>query len=180
MDLRFRQHHRTSATALRRHSVTLVCGPPLGGKSFYVRQHALPGDLILDTDEIGSAISGQSVHETPAILKPFVFTARDAVLAELQRTVLPKRVWVIETAPDPQLRARLRSKWNASEVIMMLTPAEVCRERLLANPRPCARLDCRGEVSSVDWMALVYEWWQAYRPGDGERVILPPSNAPAA
>jgi 5-methylcytosine-specific restriction protein A len=143
------------------HTVTLVCGPPLAGKSTYVKQHAAPGDIIVDTDLLGCAISGMSVHDTPATLKPFLFAMRDAVLAQLRVTVEPRRVWVVETASDPDLRARLRSKWLASEVIVLLTPVSVCRARLLASPRP----------RRVDWIAAVENWWNSYKPARGETQL---------
>ena len=36
---------------------TVVTGPPCGGKSTHVREHAKPGDLIVDLDLIALALS---------------------------------------------------------------------------------------------------------------------------
>ena len=36
----------------------LVAGPPCGGKSTYATEHAAPGDLVLDFDDIVERITG--------------------------------------------------------------------------------------------------------------------------
>ena len=36
----------------------LVAGPPCGGKSTYATEHAVPGDLVLDFDDIVERITG--------------------------------------------------------------------------------------------------------------------------
>ena len=35
----------------------VVTGPPCGGKSTYVREHAKPGDFVIDLDRLALAIT---------------------------------------------------------------------------------------------------------------------------
>lgn len=37
--------------------VILVCGPPASGKTTFVRNHMVPGDIVVDLDAIMQAIS---------------------------------------------------------------------------------------------------------------------------
>ena len=34
----------------------VVCGPPASGKTTYVKQHMIPGDIVVDLDAIIDAI----------------------------------------------------------------------------------------------------------------------------
>ncbi len=43
--------------------LTIVTGPPAGGKNTYVDQHAAPGDLIIDLDMIAADLSGHHGHD---------------------------------------------------------------------------------------------------------------------
>jgi hypothetical protein len=143
--------------------VTLICGPPYGGKSTYVQERLQPGDLIIDTDAIGAALSGLPVHQTPDAFKPLLFAARDAVGAALEFYPFVKKVWVVECCPDPVTRTKVMQKWRASFTVILATPIEVCLGRMKANPRP-------GEV---DWEAAIRRWWNDYRPLPTDRVVEP-------
>jgi hypothetical protein len=83
-------------------SLTIVTGPPCGGKSTYVRDHAATGDIIIDLDRIGLAITTTDIehHDYPLPVRRVAMTVRDyaiqAALNQADRT----NVWIIECAPD--------------------------------------------------------------------------------
>lgn len=106
--------------------VTVVNGPPASGKNFYVAQHFLKGDLIVDIDLIFQALSGLSLYEHPEELLPFVAEARDAILARLHRTSKIKRAWIITTQKNVQ---SLANHLNA-KIVTISASKEECLNRL--------------------------------------------------
>ncbi len=117
--------------------VTLVCGPPLSGKSTLVRKRAKRGDLIVDFDALGAAVSGQPHHQLPHHLLPYAAAARDAVLeriAERRGGAEPPAVWVIAGLPERGERDAMATRLGAAEVVVLTTPAEECIGRLVDDP----------------------------------------------
>jgi hypothetical protein len=97
--------------------VTLVCGPSCAGKSTYVADHADPGDLILDQDEIGNAAMRRGLAQVAAM---------DTGTA-----------WVIRCCPGPDQRAALAQQIRADEIVLLL-PSEadlIARATHRPNPR---------------------------------------------
>lgn len=137
--------------------VTLVAGPPMAGKTTYVRQRAQPGDLILDWDELGAAISGLPAHQLPQHLMPYVAEARDAILTRLEQRrggSEPPRAWIIHTAPTREERDDYQRRHNA-DVVVLGTPADECIGRLLETP------DGRNQMQTAD---AIRTWWTRFTP----------------
>ena len=130
---------------------TVVCGPPGAGKTSYVRQHAQPGDLILDVDALYMALSGQPMYDKPAELLPFVIEARDAVIERLRQRSRANHAWVITLAPTESERQPYAE--DGADVVVLATPAEDCLARITADPER-ARWD--------GWTQLVESWWTSY------------------
>lgn len=128
--------------------ITLVCGPPGCGKTTFVAEHKLWGDLIVDLDAIASALSGLPSHEKPRGLMPFVWEARDAVLGKLARH--PVRAWIIATMPKLVERQRMAQRMGA-QVIVLDVGVEECLRRIVE----------RGGKADV-WRPLVAGWWEKY------------------
>ena len=90
----------------------MVSGPPLSGKTTYVKANARRGDLIVDVDWIFAALSGQPLHYDSEILLPFVASARDAILGRLMRKSELDRAWIVTSNPvaAQQIVRRLKAK----------------------------------------------------------------------
>lgn len=82
--------------------IRLITGPPASGKSTYVRDHAKPGDAIIDLD----LLDGDSV-------------LRAALEESLHLQGSQKDVWVTRTLPDPADRKGFAEYIKADSVITL-------------------------------------------------------------
>lgn len=128
--------------------VTLVWGPPCGGKNTYVNQHKSAGDLVVDFDAIITALGGSGSHDQPEHLRPFTFDCVDVVMRRLHSGdhVVP-RAWVIQSAPTRADRRPFRD----CEVVAVVPSEEICRERAMRE-RPEA------------WLGYIDAWFAKYEP----------------
>ena len=58
---------------------TLIYGPPCGGKTELVQKLRIRGDLVLDFDQVHSALSGLDLHDHHDAITPFVLDAIQAI-----------------------------------------------------------------------------------------------------
>lgn len=87
--------------------ITVITGPPCAGKSTHARQHAMPGDIIIDFDTIAQALGSPAGHGHEHHIAE---TAAAAWSAAVRETLLqcqgPRHAWVIDSKP---------STWRAGE-----------------------------------------------------------------
>jgi predicted kinase len=140
-------------------TVTLVAGPPCGGKNTYVLSQAGPADLVVDFDALAVALQPKgSTHGHVEAHKQFVFEARDAVLERLRLGGHGVRAaWVIASAPKKVDRERYRRRYGA-RVVVVSSPEEVCLRRAMGE-RP------------GDWYGYVRDWFAAYEPDPRDVVV---------
>jgi len=140
--------------------VVLVAGPPCAGKSTLVRSRRVPGDLVLDLDEIASMLSGQDLHgwDRRRWLGP-ALRARNAVLAQLGRRADWPRVWFIVSEPKAEVRDWWRRALGVSEVVVV-APDSVGDS--LAR-MPAGRGD--GTRSAIS------RWWRDYSSDPRDEVV---------
>jgi 5-methylcytosine-specific restriction protein A len=92
--------------------VVLVTGPPCAGKSSYVREHARPGDLVLDQDELGAAGMTRALGQVTAMADGTAWVIRccpgrarrDQLAAQLRADVVHLQ------PPERELLARARQR----------------------------------------------------------------------
>ena len=60
--------------------VFLIYGAPLSGKSSFVNENKLEGDLVIDMDSLWEAVSGCNRYVKPNRLKSVVFRLRDDLI----------------------------------------------------------------------------------------------------
>lgn len=141
-------------SGLRRSAIplTIVCGPPGGGKSTWVRERAGPNDVVIDLDDFMVQASGlprysaRRWHVAPAL------ELRNAALMALAHDKVHDRAYFIVGAPTQEER-----KWwqrqLGGELVLVAPPLEECVRRISADPeraRNVARMVRAAE-----------EWWQA-------------------
>jgi 5-methylcytosine-specific restriction endonuclease McrA len=133
--------------------VTLVCGPPGSGKSTYVDERRQWGDLVIDLDTLYMALSGLPAYEKPDVLLPFVFAAKDAVLARLAGGHGLRHAWVITSGADGAERKELAARLNAGIVLLDVAPSE-CLRRISQ--------DARRHDKWEKWIPIIDRWWKRF------------------
>lgn len=120
--------HNKLETGVRR--VYIVYGPPLSGKSTFVKKNMIKGDLIVDLDLIWKCISNQEMYVKPESLKPLVFKIRDLLIEGIKyRLGRWKNAYIIGCYPYSSERERL-SKELGAELILIDATLDECLERL--------------------------------------------------
>jgi predicted kinase len=139
-------------------TVTLVCGPPCGGKSTYVRQNAKPGDLIICHDLLAQAAGSKRHHNHE------LHYGQAAKLAYGQAVdSIPQHdgdVWVIRCAPEATRRGTLAEGIGADRVVVLMPSRGVALARVRHT---------RRDVSETK--RVVVRWYARYQPREGDEVI---------
>lgn len=128
-------------TARQGVTVRVVCGPPAGGKTSYVRDHASPDDVVIDLDALANALRPASVpdsHDYPRHVRSVAMAARLGAIREAARLRRPVTVWLINTMPSAeQLDTYERDGWD---VVVVDPGRDTARARALAAGRPARAL----------------------------------------
>lgn len=119
---------------------TLVAGPPCGGKTTYVTEHAQHGEQIVDFDDM-LRIKGYGYGEAPSHVVSQVY--QDWLRMQ---QVAP---WVIWNAPKRWQRGQFRRNGGRS-IVVMASEAE-CLARAEAERPPA-------------WQGYIRGWFRAYEP----------------
>jgi hypothetical protein len=128
-------------------TVFVVTGPPAGGKSTWVREHATPGDITIDYDDLAQALSPNlptDPVEQPAHVVDVARAARDAAINEawhLGQTTCD--VYVIHAMPDGHAMNRYRK--NGAEIVTVDPGYDECMRRAQAERTP------RQQAIVRDW-----------------------------
>ena len=135
--------------------VFIVYGSPLSGKSSYVTEAMVEGDLIIDMDSIWQCVSGCDRYVKPNRLKSVVFAVRDNLLESVKyRRGKWLNAYVIGGYPFKAERDRLVDMLGAREVFID-TDKDTCINRLLA----CEDRD------KAEWERYINDWWLQYNGG---------------
>ena len=124
-------------------TVHIVYGPPLAGKSTFVRENMGPDDLVFDMDAVQNALCYGADHAG----KPHTLGAADG----------RGDAWVIISSASPEYFAR-RFFGARIEVTRLLPPLDVCLKRLELD-------DTRPDKSF--WRQAVREWFDEYAEKHG-------------
>ncbi len=143
--------------------LTIVTGPPAGGKNTYVDKHAAPGDLIVDLDMIAADLSGHDGHDWDRRWLGPALNERNRILGSLAtRDPAEGAAWFIVGAPTPDERNWWSAKLRPGEIVVLETSIDVCMARIRqANTR---NRDSADDAAS--------KWWAGYQRRDGEIVIV--------
>lgn len=114
---------------------TVIIGPPCAGKSTWVRQHAKPGDIVIDFDLLAQALTvddpRRHPHEHPGPVQVVTKAARNAAIDAAARLTTGD-AYVIHSSPSA---ARLAEYARLDARIVTIDPgrevvfARVSRER---------------------------------------------------
>lgn len=132
--------------------IFIVYGPPLAGKSTYVKGVRDEGDLVIDLDNIWQAISDCDRYVKPGRLKPIVFKLRDTLLDSVKyRLGTWNNCYIIGGYPLISERERLLKELGAREVFIDV-PKEEC----------LARLQGADGRDIEAWTKYINEWFDKF------------------
>ena len=130
--------------------VTLVYGPPASGKTTYVQEHAQPGDVVIDFDDICVRVGGVRWNNDPDTLR-LAFRHRDQIIRSLARRK-SGAAWLIALAPTEAERSAWQKALGQVTPVLMDTTEAECLDRLAAPERAHA---AQRQASVVrEWFRL--------------------------
>lgn len=134
--------------------VYIVYGPPMSGKSSYVKQRAWPGDIIVDMDSIFEAISGLPRYDKPNTLLNNVFAIHTLLLDNIKtRYGRWDNAWIIGGYAEQYKRNKLAKDLGA-ELIYMGSSREECIGRL--------KRDEHRRKRETEWTGYIDKWFSTY------------------
>lgn len=84
--------------------LTVVMGAPCSGKSTYVREHAQPGDVVIDFDVMAQALGSPVPHDHSDAIRMVTIDARRAAISSaVQQHMQGATVWIVDINPDMRM-----------------------------------------------------------------------------
>lgn len=128
--------------------LTVVTGPPCSGKTTYVAMHGLPGDIIIDFDDLAVALGAERYlwAEHDPIWHVILAARNAAITAAIERCQHGARAWIIDTVIPDWRKARYAAA--RARIIRLDASADGLHQRADKDGRPPhwhARID--------DWFA---------------------------
>lgn len=108
--------------------ITVIAGPPCSGKTTYARQHARPGDIVIDFDAIAQALGSLDGHDHDPRIREITAAAWSAAV-EYAGT----RAWVIDSRPT-RIRQFAYQRARA-RIVKLDAPADELHRRADAGSR---------------------------------------------
>ena len=108
-------------------NITVVCGLPGSGKTYYVSTHKQPDDMVFDYDVQMAVSTGKDMHEGVDGAVKSILAQRDAFIRDAIWS--RRKAWVIISRVDALLTKRLRNAGAA--VIDLQVDTQVRLQRLL-------------------------------------------------
>jgi hypothetical protein len=116
--------------------ITIVTGPPCGGKTTYVRENAKKGDVVIDMDRLALALTTEGIDDYTysESVRSIAIVARKAavrqaiILSQGQR----EQTWIIHT--DPSTSDRYTYKMAGARFVECSPGLKVCLERAKQRP----------------------------------------------
>jgi hypothetical protein len=116
--------------------ITVVTGPPCGGKSTYIQDNAKDGDIIIDMDRLALALIKGDVasHDYSDEVRAIARAARKGAAKQALIAGQGNRlgVWIIHTNPPTQ--DRINYKVAGARIVECSPGLQVCLERLKSRP----------------------------------------------
>lgn len=143
----------------------VVIGPPAAGKSTWVNERAVTGDIVIDYDRIAGALTavGAEAHGHKRPLATIAFRAREAAITEALRHTKTHEVYIIHSLPRPAMLERYR---KAGAEIVTVDPG-----------RDVVEARCRAERPE-DYMDGVKRWYGSRSPRSRPSAAVPVKAVP--
>jgi predicted kinase len=117
--------------------IRIITGPPCAGKSTFVRDNALPGDIVVDMDLIAASLVVDDIesHDYSQEVRRIARAARKSAVREALTVgqVSRRNVWIVHTDPNAEW-SRIYRSVNA-RVTVVDPGRDVCLTRLAERPK---------------------------------------------
>jgi predicted kinase len=147
------QIHKRNAAKVGRQAF-IVYGPPLSGKTTFVQENMMSGDLIVDIDAIFKSVSMLPAYDKPNDLLPNVRAVHNLLIDNIKtRYGKWNTAWVIGGYADRYKRDKMADELGA-ELVFMQTTREQCLERL--------KNDYLRSKREAEWAGYINKWFDEY------------------
>ncbi len=134
--------------------ICVVYGPPLSGKSTFVRQHIQRGDMVVDMDSLYAAVSMLPNYDKPDNLLTNVRGIYTLLIDNIKtRYGKWNNAWIIGGFADRYRRERLAEDLGA-ELVFCNVSKEECLRRLDVDEERRFRKD--------EWRGYIVKWFEKY------------------
>lgn len=134
----------------------IVFGPPMSGKTSYVKEHMIRGDMIVDMDKLYAAVSFLPYYDKPDNLYNNVRVIHNTLIDNIKtRFGKWNNAWIIGGYADKYKRERLAEELGA-EIIFCDVSKEECYRRL--------KLDEDRKYRQDEWKGYIDKWFDKYVP----------------
>ena len=133
--------------------VYLVCGPPGSGKTTYVSEHSIPGDLIVDLDAIQVALNGGAPYEGAQGVLPYALGVKAHLIAQIPKTQGVRAAWVIAGGATAGERDAIAKPLGAKAIVLAVEAHE-CLQRIAKDDRRSRMVD--------EWKPIIMKWWHDF------------------
>lgn len=108
--------------------LTVITGPPCSGKSTYLREHAQPGEIVIDFDALTQALGSPNPHDhSDPIRAVTIDMRRAAIRSAIQQHERGATVWIVDCNPESRMA-------GAEVVSLSADPAELHRRASAERP----------------------------------------------
>ena len=157
-------HNEEHGRFVKDQEVILVFGPPLSGKTTFVKSIKNNNDIVVDLDKLQEAITLNDPYRKADAIKYNLFELRNTLYDNIaKRYGKWKRDFIVATLAASWERDSLINRLNVDEVILMETTKEECIERL-NNIK-----DLRHEYYE-EWMSYINKWFDTYTPPSNSNI----------
>lgn len=125
--------------------IHVILGPPAAGKSTHVREHARPGDIRVDFDDIANLITGMDPanHTHDKYVATVVRAARRTLITRLLEAPPDDRdVWIIHSTPSP---TQLAEYEKAGAELITIDPGKDVVMKRIKRERPATMQAVAGK-----------------------------------
>lgn len=140
---------------LKPQKIYIVYGPPASGKTTYVCNNRVHGDMVVDLDLIQQAISLNGKTDTPINLLNTALDIREHIYSLVENKKIDcKNIWVVASLPRKKERSELATRLGAELIFMYATKSE-CFKR--------ADADSERKDKHIQH-AIITKWFEDYEP----------------
>ncbi|MFV0400474.1 MAG: hypothetical protein ACK5LX_07625 [Oscillospiraceae bacterium] len=144
-------HNREHRRFGYKRSIHIVWGSPFSGKRKYVRDHIIPGDLVVDIDAIWTAVTYMPEDTKPDNCRFNVFAVRRLLIDQVKtRYGNWCDAYIIGGFPMFNEREQLSKELGAERIYCESTEGE-CMRRMKEAGKPPVFAD------------YIADWWEKYR-----------------